>query len=325
MAIGGSPRSPGVRRPTRSGCRSGSSSTPCGGRPRRTSRDSQEGRGDRLPGGRALQLLRPEGRRGPPGAGGRGAGCVTPLRRAGAAGGPRRPHRRRQGAGPAIHDLPIPRRRRPGPPQGRGPSFTDSLTLDDWKWNADLFNKAGEQAKKAGLRFGYHNHHIEFREFGGVTAFDELLRRTDPDLVTIEPDCGWVKVAGLDPADFIAKHASRVGLLHVKDVKARPHPRPVRPGRPVRGGRPRLDRLAQGIRGRQEGGREALLRRAGHHRAAPAGGDQDQPRLPARPEGRVIAPRTPGVTGDRGEVPGPPESIGRGTTATSCDLELAPC
>ena len=105
-----------------------------------------------------------------------------------------------------------------------GPSFTDSLTLDDWKWNADLFNKVGEAAKKAGLRFGYHNHHIEFREFGGVTAFDELLRRTDPDLVTIELDCGWVKVAGLDPADLIAKHASRVGLLHVKDVKAGPAP-----------------------------------------------------------------------------------------------------
>src|SRR3954452_5585004 len=107
---------------------------------------------------------------------------------------------------------------------GGGPAFTESLTLDDWKWNADLFNKVGEQAKKAGLRFGYHNHHIEFREFGGVTAFDELLRRTDPGLVTIELDCGWLKVAGLDPADFIARHASRVGLLHVKDVKAGPAP-----------------------------------------------------------------------------------------------------
>jgi len=105
-----------------------------------------------------------------------------------------------------------------------GPSFTQSLTLDDWKWNADLFNRVGEQAKRAGLRFGYHNHHIEFREFGGVTAFDELLRRTDPELVTIELDCGWVKVAGLDPADFIASHASRVGLLHIKDVKAGPAP-----------------------------------------------------------------------------------------------------
>jgi sugar phosphate isomerase/epimerase len=111
------------------------------------------------------------------------------------------------------------------PSRARGGSAsTEALTLDDWKWNADLFNKVGEEAKRAGLRFGYHNHHIEFREFGGVTAFDELLRRTDPGLVTIELDCGWVKVAGLDPAEFIAKHASRVGLLHVKDVKAGPEP-----------------------------------------------------------------------------------------------------
>lgn len=111
------------------------------------------------------------------------------------------------------------------PSRARGGSASaDALTLDDWKWNADLFNKVGEEAKRAGLRFGYHNHHIEFREFGGVTAFDELLRRTDPGLVTIELDCGWVKVAGLDPADFLARHASRVGLLHIKDVKAGPAP-----------------------------------------------------------------------------------------------------
>jgi sugar phosphate isomerase/epimerase len=105
-------------------------------------------------------------------------------------------------------------------PQPKGPSFPDSLTLDDWKWNADLFNKVGEQAKKAGLEFAYHNHHLEFRKYDGVTAFDELLRRTDPSFVTFELDCGWVKVAGEDPAAFIAKHSGRIALLHVKDVKA---------------------------------------------------------------------------------------------------------
>jgi sugar phosphate isomerase/epimerase len=104
--------------------------------------------------------------------------------------------------------------------RANGPSFVETLTLDDWKWNADLFNRVGEQTKKAGIQFGYHNHHIEFREFGGVTAFDELLRRTDKGLVTIELDCGWVKVAGLDPAAFIAEHADRIALLHIKDVKA---------------------------------------------------------------------------------------------------------
>ena len=89
-----------------------------------------------------------------------------------------------------------------------------------------------------------------------MTAFDELLRRTDPDLVTIELDCGWVKVAGLDPADFIAKHASRVEAAARQGREGRARTlEPLRPGRPVRGGRPRHDRLAQGIRGRPEGGR----------------------------------------------------------------------
>ncbi len=109
---------------------------------------------------------------------------------------------------------------RDGSRPGSRPSSPDALTLDDWRWNADLFNKVGEQTKKAGIQFGYHNHHIEFREFDGVTAFSELLRRTDPGLVTIELDCGWVKVAGHDPAEFIAKHAGRIALLHIKDVKA---------------------------------------------------------------------------------------------------------
>src|SRR5439155_22932 len=33
---------------------------------------------------------------------------------------------------------------------------------DGWKRAADLFNKAGEASKKAGIQFGYHNHSFEF-------------------------------------------------------------------------------------------------------------------------------------------------------------------
>jgi sugar phosphate isomerase/epimerase len=98
--------------------------------------------------------------------------------------------------------------------------LTEGLSADDWKWNADLFNKAGEQATKAGLRFAYHNHNLEFKKYDGRTGLDLLLGRTDPDHVKLEVDCGWVKVAGHDPAAFVAKHADRIVLLHIKDVKA---------------------------------------------------------------------------------------------------------
>jgi len=95
----------------------------------------------------------------------------------------------------------------------------NGLTLDDWKWNAEQFNKLGEQVKKAGLQLGYHNHNFEFRKIGDVTGYDEFLRLTDPELVCLEMDCGWVTVAGQDPVAYLTKYPSRYRLLHVKDFK----------------------------------------------------------------------------------------------------------
>jgi len=97
------------------------------------------------------------------------------------------------------------------------------ITMDDWKWNAEQFNKVGEKAKAAGLKFGYHNHNLEFRKEKGVTAFDELLRLTDPNLVRMEMDIGWVAATGNDPAAYLEKYPDRFELLHVKDI---------RPGKP---------------------------------------------------------------------------------------------
>src|SRR5688572_7390537 len=107
----------------------------------------------------------------------------------------------------------------PALPGNKPPSaaIAKEITLDDWKWNAEQLNKLGEVAKKAGLQAGYHNHNMEFRTFNGVTAFDHLLKLTDPKLVTIELDLGWVVTAGLDPAKYIKQHADRISLLHVKD------------------------------------------------------------------------------------------------------------
>ncbi len=93
-----------------------------------------------------------------------------------------------------------------------------AVDLSDWKWNADLFNKFGKQVKDAGLEFGYHNHSAEFKKFGDVTAFDYLFGHTDPSLVKIQLDVGWVTVAGHDPIAILEKYKGRVVSLHVKDV-----------------------------------------------------------------------------------------------------------
>jgi sugar phosphate isomerase/epimerase len=91
------------------------------------------------------------------------------------------------------------------------------LTLDDWKWNAEQFNKVGEQVKKAGLQLAYHNHNFEWRVYDGVVAYDEFLRLSDPGLVKLELDCGWAVVAGKDPVEYLSKYPDRYNLLHIKD------------------------------------------------------------------------------------------------------------
>jgi len=58
---------------------------------------------------------------------------------------------------------------------------------------AEDFNKAGEEARKAGLRFAYHNHDYELKKSAdGTLPFEVLLKNTDPKLVTYEMiSTGW--------------------------------------------------------------------------------------------------------------------------------------
>jgi sugar phosphate isomerase/epimerase len=95
----------------------------------------------------------------------------------------------------------------------------NSFTLEDYRWNANEFNKFGEKLKAAGLKFGYHNHTMEFAKQDGVIPFDEMVRLTDPKLVTFEMDCGWVIVGGGNPVDYLKRYPSRISMLHVKDFK----------------------------------------------------------------------------------------------------------
>jgi sugar phosphate isomerase/epimerase len=92
-------------------------------------------------------------------------------------------------------------------------------TLDDWKRNAEAFNKAGEVCKKAGLTFAYHNHNLEFRKVGDVVPYDLLLKETDPSLVSMEMDIGWVIAGGGDPVEYLTRYPTRFSSLHIKDLK----------------------------------------------------------------------------------------------------------
>ena len=89
-----------------------------------------------------------------------------------------------------------------------------------WRRAADLFNRAGEASKKAGIQFGYHNHSFEFepaQSLGGKLPYDFLLDETSPRLVKMEMDLCWISVAGKDPLAYFDKYHGRFPLVHVKD------------------------------------------------------------------------------------------------------------
>lgn len=83
-----------------------------------------------------------------------------------------------------------------------------------------LLNAAGKYAKKAGIRFGYHNHDFEYttKHADGRNLMEWMLHETDPAWVTFEMDLYWVVKAGYNPLDMFRLYPGRFELCHVKDM-----------------------------------------------------------------------------------------------------------
>jgi len=94
-------------------------------------------------------------------------------------------------------------------------------SLDDYKRMADTFNAIGEQARRNGLRFAYHNHGYGLREMQGRIPFKLLVQATDPKLVFLEMDIYWTSAGGADPIELLKEYPTRYRMMHVKDMKER--------------------------------------------------------------------------------------------------------
>lgn len=91
-------------------------------------------------------------------------------------------------------------------------------TVDNYKKVAEIFTQAGEKSKKNNIKFGYHNHSYEFEQENGQVLYEVLLNNTDPSLVHMELDLGWVIDAGKDPLDYFKRFPGRFPLWHLKDM-----------------------------------------------------------------------------------------------------------
>jgi sugar phosphate isomerase/epimerase len=94
------------------------------------------------------------------------------------------------------------------------------MTADGYKKVAEEFNRAGEQAAKAGIKVGFHNHSDDHSPLGDTTGFDILLTECDPRVTSMQMDIFWLVKGGKDPLAYFAKYPGRFYSVHVKDMAA---------------------------------------------------------------------------------------------------------
>lgn len=83
---------------------------------------------------------------------------------------------------------------------------------------AEKLNAAGKSLKEGGISLLYHNHNCEFRKVEpGVTAYDLLLEKTDPQYANFEFDSYWPTEAGVDTIALMRRLGGRMKLYHIND------------------------------------------------------------------------------------------------------------
>jgi sugar phosphate isomerase/epimerase len=90
-------------------------------------------------------------------------------------------------------------------------------TDEDHRHQAASLNRIGRLCADHGLRLCYHNHFWEIEQECAELRY--LCQHTDPDLVWLCLDVGWVERAGGSPLAVAREFLHRVAYFHLKDTK----------------------------------------------------------------------------------------------------------
>ena len=88
---------------------------------------------------------------------------------------------------------------------------------EEWDRFTKGLNRLGQIAKDRGFKLCFHHHMGTVVQTSEET--DRMMSNTDPDLVFLCYDTGHFTFAGEDPLAMLKKYASRVGHVHLKDMR----------------------------------------------------------------------------------------------------------
>ncbi|ASR34971.1 sugar phosphate isomerase [Prauserella marina] len=96
-------------------------------------------------------------------------------------------------------------------------AYANYGTIAEWTDFAKRLDKAGKAFRKAGIKYGYHNHAHEFQAIDGVRPIDVIARHTSRHNIHFEHDLYWIVSGGADPVREFYRYFGRVTQFHVKD------------------------------------------------------------------------------------------------------------
>lgn len=100
-----------------------------------------------------------------------------------------------------------------------GFGMPEKASLSDWLKAADELNKMGVKTKKAGIRMGYHNHHVEFEKIDGTLIYEALMKQFDPDLIKMQFQVAVISI-GYKASTYFTKYPGRFISAHLADWSA---------------------------------------------------------------------------------------------------------
>ena len=95
-----------------------------------------------------------------------------------------------------------------------------AATLNEWRQRFDALVGLGERIGREGLRLALHTQNDFWREIGGATVMDHLLRHVPADRCAIQLDLSTTQSMGVEPVAFLARNRGRVFALHLRDAPA---------------------------------------------------------------------------------------------------------
>lgn len=92
-------------------------------------------------------------------------------------------------------------------------------TEQDQAHEAQMLNQIGELVYQHGMTLCYHNHYWEIEHQQKELSY--LCENTNPELVSLLLDVGWVHRAGGRPEEVIPKFLPRIRAFHFKDFRVK--------------------------------------------------------------------------------------------------------